>query len=161
MKDTQSTSVRFLTEAAVIAAMYAALTIFLAPISSGQVQVRLAEALTILPVLTTAAIPGLFAGCLIANFFVGEGIYDIVLGPLVTLMAALLTWKMPNKYLAPLPPVILNAVYVGFLLYYVAELPILPTMLLVGIGETIACYAIGYPLLLVLTRQREKLFGRK
>jgi Predicted membrane protein len=161
MNNTRSKSVRFITEAAAIAAMYAALTIFLAPISSGQVQVRLAEALTILPYFTSAAIPGLFAGCLIANFFVGEGIYDILMGPLVTLLAACITARMPSKYLVPLPPVILNAVYVGILLYFTAELPIMPTAVLVAIGETIACYVLGYPLLLLLEKQREKIFERK
>ncbi|WP_371380245.1 QueT transporter family protein [Sporomusa aerivorans] len=153
--------VQFITEAAVIAAMYAILTILLVPLSSGQLQVRVAEALTILPYFTPAAIPGLFAGCLIANIFTGEGIFDILLGPLVTLLAAFLTAKMPSKYLAPLPPVILNAVYVGLLLYYTAELPMVLTMVLVAVGETVACYVIGYPLLLLLEKHYEKIFVRK
>lgn len=154
-------SVRFITEAAIIAGMYAALTIFFAPISSGQIQVRFAEALTILPFFTSAAVPGLFVGCLIANIFVGEGIYDIVLGPLATLLAAFMTWKMPSKYLAPLPPIIINAVYVGVLLYYIASLPIIATIGFVAIGETVACYALGYPLLLLLKKHSEKIFGHK
>lgn len=161
MNDTHLKSVRFITEAAIIAAMYAALTIFLAPISSGQIQIRFAEALTILPFFTSAAIPGLFVGCLIANIFVGEGVYDIILGPLVTLLAAIITWKMPSKYLAPLPPIIINAVYVGILLYYIANLPIIATIVLVAIGETIACYVLGYSLLLLLKKHSEKIFGHR
>lgn len=161
MNHTRLKSLQFITEAAAIAAMYAALTIFFAPVSSGQIQIRLAEALTILPYFTSAAIPGLFAGCFLANIFVGAGVYDMLLGPFVTLLAAYITTKMPNKYLVPLPPVILNAVYVSILLFFTAELPILPTLVLVAIGETIACYVLGYPLLLVFERQREKIFKRK
>lgn len=158
MNSTQSTEIRFITEAAAIAAMYAALTIFFAPISSGEFQVRVAEALTILPFFTTAAIPGLFLGCLIANIFVGQGFDDMVLGPIATLLAAFLTSKMPNKYLAPLPPIIINAAYVGILLFFVANLPIIPTMLLVAVGEFIACYGLGYPLMLLIEKNKKKIF---
>lgn len=161
MKLIRLKTVQFITEAAVIAALYAMLTILLVPISSGQLQVRVAEALTILPYFTPAAMPGLFVGCFIANIFTGAGIYDILLGPLVTLLAAFLTAKMPNKYLVPLPPVILNAVYVGILLYYTAELPMALTMVLVAAGEIVACYVIGYPLLLLLEKHYEKIFERK
>ena len=161
MQRTRLTPLRFLTEASVIAAMYAALTILLAPISSGQIQVRIAEALTVLPFFTPTALPGLFVGCLVANIFVGEGIYDIVLGPLATLLAAWLTWKMPNKYLAPVPPIIVNALYVGVLLFYVAELPIAVTAFFVAVGEFIACYLLGYPLILLLEKNYQRIFERE
>ena len=74
-----------------IAAAYAVLTVALAPISFGVYQVRVAEALTILPFITDAAVLGLLVGCAIANYFGGNGIYDIVVGSLLTFWAAILT----------------------------------------------------------------------
>ena len=79
---------RFITRAAVIAAIYCALTLLLRPISYGEVQLRVSEALTILPVLTPAAVPGLFIGCLLANLLGGSTVIDIVFGSLATLGAA-------------------------------------------------------------------------
>lgn len=152
-------TIRYLTEAAVIAAMYAALTI-LVPGGSGQIQVRVSEALTVLPFFTPAAIPGLFAGCLAANFFVGNGIYDLIFGSLATLLAAFLTRKMPSKYLAPLPPVLVNAVVIAFVLKLTANLPILVSMGFVAIGELVACYVLGYPLLLFVEKQGGRIFRR-
>ena len=150
---------RLLTEAAVIAAVYAVLTIVI-PMSSGQIQVRVSEALTVLPAFTPAAIPGLFAGCLIANFFVGNGPVDVVFGSLATLVAAFLSYKMPKKWLVPLPPVIINAVVVAFVLNYVIKAPLLLTMFWVALGEVIACYGLGLPLLLQLEKHRDKIFKR-
>ena len=149
---------RFITEAAIIAALYAALTIII-PGGSGQIQIRFSEALTVLAFFTPAAIPGLFAGCLIANFFVGAGPYDIIFGSLATLLAAYLTYKMPKKFLAPLPPVIINAMVVAIILKFAVNAPLLPTMGFVALGEIIACYIIGYPLLLVLEKQKNRIFG--
>jgi len=152
-------NIRFIAKASIIAAMYAVLTIILAPISFSEMQIRVSEALTILPFFTPAAIPGLFVGCLIANIVGGNGPWDWTLGSLATLIAAYLTYKMPNKYLAPLPPVIVNAVIVGTMLGFLYKLPYWSTICLVGIGELIACYIIGYPLLLLLEKYRSKLFG--
>lgn len=149
---------RFIVEAAVIAALYAALTVLI-PGGSGQIQVRVSEALTILPFFTPAAIPGLFVGCLAANFIVGNGIYDVILGSLATLIAAFLTSRMPKKFLAPLPPVIINAIIVAIILKLTANLPILVTMGFVALGEAIACFALGYPLLLLLDKQKYRIFG--
>ncbi len=151
--------IRYLVEAAVIAAMYAALTIFI-PFSSGQIQVRVSEALTVLAFFTPAAIPGLFVGCFAANYIVGAGIYDLIFGSLATLIAAYLTSKMPKKYLAPLPPVIINAVVVAFVLKLTANLPILLTIVFVAIGELIACFALGYPLMLFIEKHKDRLFIR-
>lgn len=153
-----NSKIKFMTQAAVIAAMYAALTILLAPISYGEVQVRVSEALTVLPFFTPAAIPGLFIGCLISNMVGGNGIWDIVLGSIATLLAAYLTRKMPNKLLAPLPPVIINAVIVGVMLSYVLSLPVWLPIAFVGLGELIACYVLGYPLMLVLEKYKNRLF---
>lgn len=154
------TPVRFITEAAIIGAMYAALTILI-PGGSAEIQVRVSEALTVLAFFTPAAIPGLFVGCIIANIFVGAGPYDILFGSLATLVAALLTYKMPRKYLAPLPPVIVNAVVVAFVLNFSIQAPLLATMGFVALGELIACYGLGYPLLLLLEKQKTRLFGNK
>lgn len=151
---------RFIAEAAIIAALYAALTILI-PGGSGQIQVRVSEALTILPFFTSAAIPGLFIGCLTANIFVGAGLYDILLGSLATLIAAFITWKMPKKFLVPLPPVIINAIVVAIVLKLTFNLPMPATMGFVAIGEVIACYILGYPLLLLLEKQRHRIFGNK
>ena len=84
------TRTKYLTHAAIIAAVYVVLTIIFAPISYGQVQVRISEALTVLPYFTPAAIPGLFIGCIIANIYGGAGIIDIIFGSLATLFAAFL-----------------------------------------------------------------------
>lgn len=149
--------IRFIAEAAVIAAMYASLTILI-PGGSGQIQIRVAEALTVLAFFTPAAIPGLFVGCLTANIFIGFGIYDIVFGSLASLIAAFLTHKMPSKLLAPLPPVVVNAVIVAFVLNATLNVPLLATMGFVALGEVVACYGLGYPLMLFLEKHRRRLF---
>ncbi|MDX9871303.1 MAG: QueT transporter family protein [Clostridia bacterium] len=141
-----------LARTAVVAALYAAITLLFAPISYGVVQVRVSEALTILPFIMPESIIGLFIGCLIANIFGGLGFIDIVFGSLATLVAAYLTGKMPNKYLAPLPPVLVNAVAVGLILKVVIGAPLLATMLYVALGQLLACYVLGLPLLHWLKR---------
>ena len=150
---------RFWVEAAIIAAMYAVLTI-INPWSSGEIQVRISEALTVLPYFTPAAVPGLFIGCLTANIFVGTGIYDIVFGSLTTLAAAFASYKIKNKLLVPLPPVVLNAVVVAYVLKFTLGAPLLATMGFVALGQFIACYGLGYPLLLYLEKNRETIFKR-
>ncbi len=142
------------TKAAMIGAVYALLTIILHPISYGMVQVRVAEALMVLPFFTPAAVPGLFVGCLIANMFGGLGILDIVFGSLATLVSAYLVTRIKFKYLVPLPPVIINALVVGLILHYVLEMPLYLTVLWVGAGQLVACYGIGLPLLLLLEKRR-------
>lgn len=158
-KNTRSNTqyVRFIVEAAVIAAMYAALTILI-PGGSGQIQIRVAEALSVLAFFTPAAVPGLFIGCLAANIIVGFGIYDIVFGSLASLIAAFLTRKMPSKLLAPLPPVAVNAIIVPIVLKITIGAPLLVTMGFVALGELVACYGLGYPLMMFLEKQRGRLF---
>ncbi len=152
------TRTKYLTHAAIIAAVYVVLTIIFAPISYGQVQVRISEALTVLPYFTPAAIPGLFIGCIIANIYGGAGIIDIIFGSLATLFAAFLSYKMPKKYLVPLPPIIINAIVIGFVLNHVLGVPLFITMAWVGLGQLISCYGIGYPLMLLLERYEDKIF---
>ena len=151
---------RFLAQVGVVAALYAGLTIAFHPISYGPLQVRISEALTVLPFLFPAAIPGLALGCAIANLFGPFGLIDVVVGSSLTLVAALLTARMPRPWLAPLPPILVNAVGLSFYLPTMAGLPViggipyLSTFLAVGIGQTVACYLLGYPLLLVLLNRR-------
>lgn len=138
---------------AVIAAIYAALTYALAPISYGAVQFRVAEALTLLPILLPQAVPGLFVGCLLANLLGGYGPMDVIFGSLATLSAAIWTYSLrKNRYAAALPPVIVNAVVVGIMLHLVAGLELWSTMGYVALGQFGAVYFLGLPLLKVLER---------
>ena len=126
---------RSLCVSAVIAALYAALTLLLAPISYGPIQLRLSEALTVLPILLPQAVPGLFVGCLIANLYTGM-LTDILFGSLATLLAAIGTYLLRKKpVLAAACPVAANAVIVGLVLSMSFNLPVALTMLEVGIGE--------------------------
>jgi len=152
--------IRYITEAAVIAAIYVALTVAFAPISYGLLQVRISETLTVLPAFTPAAIPGLFVGCLVANIIGGNGPLDVIFGSLATLIAAILSYKMPKKYLVPLPPVLVNAVIIGILLSYILNVPLLTAMGWVALGQVVACYVLGYPLMLQLEKYKDKIFKR-
>lgn len=147
-------SARFLTRAAAVAALYAAFTLLLAPISFGPLQFRVSEALTVLPIFLVEAVPGLFVGCLIANLLLSATVFDIVFGSLATLLAACLTRRLRNRpALALLPPVLVNAVVIGLILSLTLEnTPFLLTALTVGVGQLGACYGLGYPLSLALRK---------
>ena len=154
--------VLFLTQAAMIAALYVVLTLIFQPFSFGEIQVRIAEALTILPAFTPAAIPGLFIGCLIGNIIGGSVLPDIVFGSLATLIGAYFTYllRKQNKFLAPLPPVLSNIAIIPFVLYYAygVNLPIPFMMLTVGIGEVISCGVLGMILYTPLQKHRNRIF---
>ncbi len=154
--------VLFMSQAAMIAAIYVVLCIAFAPISYGAIQVRVAEALTILPYFTPAAIPGLFIGCLIANLAGGSIMIDIVIGSLATLLGAIGTWLLRKKsrYLAPLPPILTNTLLVPYVLRYGygEPLPIPFLMATVGIGEIAACGIMGLVVLTVLNKYRKYIF---
>ncbi|MEG6567375.1 QueT transporter family protein [Thermoanaerobacterium saccharolyticum] len=146
---------------ALIAAVYAAVTVALAPISYGQIQVRVAEALTVLPFFSSYSILGLFVGCIIANMIGGNGIFDVVFGSLATLISAVITHYIGKsnlrykRYLAPLPPVVINAIIIGIELNFLYKLPLVASMLWVGLGEMIACYVLGLPLLLYIDKNEK------
>jgi len=143
-------STRYIAQVGIIASLYAAITVALAPISYGPIQVRVSEALTVLPYLTPAAIPGLFVGCVVANIYGGLGIYDIVGGSLCTLLAAFLTYllsKTRKPILAPLPPIIVNSLGVSLYLHVLFQLPYWITVAYIAVGETVACFVLGYNLL--------------
>lgn len=138
---------------ALIAALYAVLTVVLAPISYGPIQFRVSEALTLLPFYLPEAMPGLFFGCVIANFFGGFGLIDMIVGSIATLLAALFTMKSKNIFVAAFWPVIFNAIIIGAELNYLIQAPLLLTCLYVGLGEAGACYIVGVPLMKLLERR--------
>lgn len=146
---------KFLIQSAVIAAVYVVLTLALAPFSYGVMQIRISEALTVLPFFTPAAVPGLFVGCLLANIIGPYGLADIIGGSITTLIAAVCSYKLRSKpLLVPLPPVIANGLIIGSMLHYVFGVPVALWLCIVGVafGEFIACYGIGLPLLKYLSK---------
>ena len=156
--------VTFLTQAAMIAAIYVVLTFVFAPISFGEVQIRISEMLTVLPVFTPAAIPGLFVGCLIGNITGGGLLPDVIFGSLATLIGAVGTYYLrnSNRLFAVLPPIVANICIVPFVLRYAygVVLPIPFLMLTVGIGEVVPCGILGNCLISVLGRYRTRIFNR-
>lgn len=152
-----------LTQAAMIAALYVVLTQIshLFGLDSHAIQLRFSEALTILPFFTPAAIPGLFIGCILANFFAGCLPWDIVFGSLATLLGALGTYSLRKfRCLAPLPPIIANTVIVPFVLAYVYKFEgsIPYFMLTVGIGELLSCGVLGMLFMSALDKHAKQLF---
>ena len=148
-----SSHINKLARGALIAALYAALTILLAPISYGPVQCRVSEAFTLLPFYLPEAVPGLFIGCIFANFIGGYGLPDMVFGSLATLIAAFLTLKSGNIFVAALWPVLSNMIIIGTMLHYLIEAPLVMTCIYVALGELISCYVIGVPFMKLLERK--------
>lgn len=152
--------IHFMTEAAIIAALYVVLVLLFEPISFSAIQFRIAEALTILPYFTVAAIPGVTIGCLIANI-IGGSFLDIIFGTLATLIAAVCTYLLrKHKYLAPVPPILSNMIIIPWVLRfaYGDTQPIWFLMLTVGIGEIISCAVIGMVLLYALVNVKSYVF---
>ena len=157
---------RSLTRAALIAAIYLLLTILFQPISFGAVQFRISEALTLLPVLTADAVPGLLVGCLLANLLGGGIWYDVALGSVATLLAAISTRKLRNQPLAAaFMPVLYNGLIVGPVVYlaYVRapgeaiSWPLMfSSMGTVALGELVVCYVLGLLLLKALRRMPDR-----
>lgn len=160
---------------ATIAGIYAALTLAFMPISFGPVNFRISEALTLLPFFSPYAVAGVTVGCLISNLLSPYGILDMVFGTLATFIAALLTYYIGKsnlkfkRLLAPLPPVIVNAVVVGVLINLTLlkgpsggitsislnKEALLSTMIMVGLGEFIVCYFVGLPLIWGLEKNKK------
>ena len=141
---------RYLTKASVIAAIYVILVVLEVPfgqLAFGPIQIRVAEALVLLPLIEPAAIPGVFVGCLLANlvltFTSGFGLLDVVAGSLVTLVSAYLTSKMPNKWLGIIPPVILNGLIVSIWVSYFIKIPYWTTVTGIAAGELVAVGIFG------------------
>lgn len=177
--------VLYLVQAAMIAALYVVLTMLANAlgIASGNIQVRFSEALTVLPFFTSAAIPGLYIGCLLGNIAIGSALPDIIFGPIPTLIGAIGTWalgkayshyaekKKPEgqkenlraalcKWLSPVPPILANAIIIPPVLKYAYGIvPVWLSVITVGIGEILSCGVFGLILLFALTRYRGRLFG--
>lgn len=161
----------YLAQSGVIAALYVALTALLQPIGFGPIQCRLAEAMTLLPVYTPAAMPGLTLGCFLSNL-IGltaginpAGAWDLLFGTAATGLAALLSYAFRNVRLwrlpivSAVPPVIINALVVGTELYVVyGGMPLLVHIALVGAGQCVACFGGG--LLLSAALQKSGLANR-
>lgn len=153
--------VQFITQGAVIAAIYVVLVLIFDTFSFGPIQFRIAEMLTIMPYFTPAAIPGLFVGCLIANIIGGGLIWDIVFGSIATLIGAIGSYLVrKNKWLVPLPPILANMVIVPFVLKYAYGYDglLVYFMFTVGLSEIIVCGIIGMALLTVMAKNREHIF---
>ena len=151
-----------LVQAAMIAALYVVLT-FIANafgLANYAVQVRFSEALTILPYFTPAAIPGLFIGCLLSNILTGCALPDIIFGSIATLIGSIFTYKLRTyKWMAPIPPIVANAVIVPFVLLYAYGVkPLWFSFVTVTAGEIISCGVLGMILLVALERYRKVIF---
>ena len=150
-------------QAATIAAIYVILTLMtnVFGLANGVIQIRFSEALTVLPCIMPAAVPGLFIGCLISNTLTAAMALDILFGSLATLLGATFTYRLRKyKFLAPIPPIVSNTLIIPFILSYVYNFDgaIWYFMLTVGVGEIISCGVLGYMLLLTLNRMPRQMF---
>jgi uncharacterized membrane protein len=148
-------NVLFVTQAAIIAALYVVLTYVanLFGLASGVIQVRISEALTVLPFFTPAAVPGLAIGCFLANLLTGCAMWDVVFGTVATLLGAIGTYALRRfKWLSPIPPIIANTIIVPWVLRLVYEATDAMWFLVVtvGLGEVISCGILGTLLLVAL-----------
>lgn len=153
----------YVTQAAMIAAIYVVLTYLmnLLGLASGAIQVRLSEALCILPVFTPAAIPGLFVGCLLSNALTGAVIWDVIFGSLATLIGAVGTYLLRHtKFVCTLPPVAANTLIVPLILKWCYGLgdAVWYLMVTVGIGEGISVCVMGMMLKQALWKRRNEIF---
>ena len=159
----KNNNTKYLTQSGVIAALYVALTLLakVFGLDSGQIQLRLSEALCVLPVFLPAAVPGLTIGCLLANLLCGNIIWDVVFGTLATLIGAIGT-RLLRKHplLALLPPILSNTIIVPFVLAYAYCLPgsVPFFMLTVGIGEVLSCGLLGSLLYNTLDKHKNQFF---
>lgn len=155
--------VTFITQASMIAALYVVLTVFISTfqLASGAIQLRISEALTILPAFTPAAIPGLFIGCIISNLLTGTIPLDIIFGSLATLIGAVETYALRKwKWAVPVPPILANTLIVPLVLAYAYHIPgsVPYFMLTVGLGELLSCGIFGMILYGILVKYRNVIF---
>ena len=153
-------SVRRIAQGAVIAALYVVLTIIFAPISFGAVQVRIAEIMTIMPLFTPAAIPGLFLGCVLANLLGGAIIWDVIFGSIATLIGAALGYMLrKNRWLVPIPAIVSNTIIVPLVLRYgyAIDMPLYLMAIYIALGEIVGCYLLGELFASILLKHRKSL----
>ena len=161
--DKKKTPAQYVAQGGIIAALYVVLTMVFAPISFGAVQVRIAEMLTILPLFTPAAIPGLFLGCLLGNIAGGAVIPDVIFGSLATLIGAVLGYVLrKNRWLVPIPTVAANTIIIPFVLKYAYGVPMpLPLIALyILIGEIAGCYVLGEVLAQIMIKYGRNIFRK-
>ena len=159
----RSKRVKYITQAAMIAAIYVVLTMFISAfnLASGAIQIRISEALTVLPAFTPAAIPGLFIGCFISNLLSGGMLLDVIFGSLATLIGACGSYLLRKwKWAVPVPPILSNVLIVPFVLAYVYHLPggVPYFMATVGIGQIISCGVLGMIVYGVIAKHRNVIF---
>lgn len=159
----KSKNIFYISQAAMIAALYVVLTYIANAfgLANSTPQVRLSEALTILPFFTPAAIPGLTIGCLLSNWLTGCHLLDIIFGTVATLIGAVLTYALRRfPWLAPLPPIAANTIIVPWVLRFAYQMKdAIPFMMLtVGFGEIISCGILGMILLFSLQRFGKNIF---
>ena len=159
----RSRRVKYITQAAMIAAIYVVLTLFISAfnLASGAIQIRISEALTVLPAFTPAAIPGLFIGCLISNLLSGGMLLDVIFGSLATLLGACGTYLLRKwKWVVSVPPILSNALIVPFVLAYVYHIPggVPYFMVTVGIGQILSCSVLGMIVYKILAKYRNVIF---
>ena len=151
-----------------VAAIYVVLTLIFQPISFGAIQFRIAEAMTLMPIMTPYTVPGLFVGCLLANWLGGGIWFDVLLGSVATLLAAICTRKFRDRpALAAIFPTIFNGLIVGPVVYFAyvrapGDPVSVPTLLFnmgtVALGELVVCYVLGLPMIYGLKKLPSKLF---
>ena len=161
-------SARGLAMGGMVAAIYVVLTLIFQPISFGAIQFRIAEVMTLMPIMTPYAVPGLFVGCLLANWLGGGIWFDVALGSIATLLAAICTRKCREKPpLAAIFPTIFNGLIVGPVVYFAyvrapGDPVSVPTLLFnmgtVAFGELVVCYALGLPMIYGLKALPTKIF---
>ncbi|MEG2453639.1 MAG: QueT transporter family protein, partial [Clostridia bacterium] len=125
----------------------------LQPLTFGPMQLRMSEALTMLPFIMTEGIVGIVVGCLIVNFFSPFMMYDVIFGTLATLTAGILTYKIKNKWLAGLPPILVNALVLPLMWHFLGtpELYII-NLLSITLSQSIVVYAVGIPMVTALQK---------
>ncbi len=152
-----------LTKTAMIATLYCVLTLTLAPISYGIIQLRVSEALTVLPRFSKCSVWGLSLGCLISNyigmmFMNTAGVIDVVFGTLATFLAAVCSYAVrDNKWLVPLFPILFNGLIVGGYLHFIAftGVNVFLCMFFVALGEGLVTYILGIPLMNFIIKHRK------
>ncbi len=162
-------STRGLALGGMTAAIYVVLTLIFQPISFGAIQYRVAEVMTLMPIMTPYAVPGLFVGCLVANWLGGGIWFDVALGSVATLLAAICTRKFREKPpVAAIFPTLFNGLIVGPVVYFayvrapgdpVSVPTLLFNMATVALGELVVCYLLGLPMIYGLKKLPGNLFG--
>lgn len=144
----------------IVAGLYAGLTILIAPLSYGNIQCRISEALCLLVCIEPSLTVGLTLGCLIANLFSTVSVLDIFIGTSATLIGCLLTIHIRKAWLAPLPTILSNGILVGAMLAWVygGEAVFWKSFVIFGAevaaGEAVALYVLGIPLLLTMRKTK-------